>query len=60
MDVLTKYFSGEEAKEDEIGWARGKYGGQIRRYTGFSGVNCWEEITWKAQAKWLENLKINI
>jgi hypothetical protein len=35
--LLTKYFSGDQIKKNEMGGAHGTYGGEERHIQGFGG-----------------------
>jgi hypothetical protein len=48
--LLTKYYSGDQIKNIEIGRTRSTYGEEERFMQGFNGKTLGKETTWKIQA----------
>ena len=48
--LLTKYYSGNQIRKNEMDGARGTYGGEERCIQGFGGETEGKYPTWKTQA----------
>jgi hypothetical protein len=55
--LLTKYFSGDEIKKNEIGWARGMYGREDKCIIGFGGSPERNREIGRPRHRWRDNNK---
>jgi len=56
--LLTKYYSGDQIKKNEMGWACGTNGGEERCIQGLVGRSDGKRILGRPRRRWEDNIEV--